>query len=235
MTVKFERATWRAIAVGSALAVLGAGSATASGADLDGHLESLLGVTRQGAEVSLAARDGALPPAAERGIATAEAEEPDLTSIEDLIAEADPKGDAEWECLSQAIYHEARGEPVEGQIAVAEVILNRRDSGRYPSTVCGVVEQGTGKRYQCQFSYYCDGLSDEIRDQRAWAEVGRVARVMIDGAPRGLTSGAMFYHTRAVEPYWAAKFTETAEIGAHLFYREGDEVRMASSASRASD
>ncbi len=234
MTMKFGRATWRAIAVGSALTIFGAGMASATGSDLDGHLGILLGEMRQGASVTLATRDGALPPASERGLKTIQADDPELSQLEDLIAEAEPKGDAEWECLSQAIYHEARGESLEGQIAVAEVILNRRDSGEYPATVCGVVEQGTGKKYQCQFSYYCDGLSDEPKDQRAWAEVGRVARVMMDGAPRDLTRGAMFYHTKAVEPYWADEFTETAEIGAHLFYRE-DEVRMMSSASRASD
>jgi hypothetical protein len=131
------------------------------------------------------------------------------------------------------ILAEARGETLVGQVAVAEVILNRRDSGKYPATVCGVVEQGTGEKYMCQFSYYCDGLSDEIGDRDAWAQVGRVARVMMDGAPRDLTNGAMFYHTKAVEPYWADEFYETAEIGAHLFYRE-DEVRMIASASRAS-
>ncbi len=234
MTMKFGRATWRAIVVGSALTILGAGAASATGADLDGRLDSLLGEMRQGAEVTLAARDGTMPPAAERGLETVEADKPNLSHIEDLLAEAEPKGDAEWECLAQAIYHEARGEPLVGQVAVAEVILNRRDSGRYPATVCGVVEQGTGEKYMCQFSYYCDGLSDEVGDRDAWAEVGRVARVMIDGAPRDLTNGAMFYHTKAVEPYWADEFYETAEIGAHLFYRE-DALRMISSASRASD
>jgi hypothetical protein len=233
MTMKFGRANWRAFVAVAALVSLGGGIASASGTDLDGRLDSVLGETRQGAEVTLSGRDGALPPPSERGIETAESEPPEALAIEDLIAEADPKGDSEWECLSQAIYHEARGESLEGQIAVAEVILNRRDSGKYPATVCGVVEQGTGRRNECQFSFWCDGLSDEIRDQGAWAEVGRVARVMIDGAPRDLTEGAMFYHTKAVEPYWADEFTETAEIGAHLFYRDGD-VRMAQSASRAS-
>jgi hypothetical protein len=234
MTVKFGRATGRALVMWPVLMMLGAGAASATGTDLDGHLDSLLGDRRQGAEVTSAAQDGTLPPASERGVEISKSEAPEPLQIEDLIARAEPKGDGEWECLSQAIYHEARGESLQGQIAVAEVILNRRDSGVYPSTVCGVVEQGTGARNMCQFSYYCDGLSDEIRDQRAWAEVGRVARAMLDGAPRQLTNGAMFYHTKAVEPYWAAKFTETAEIGAHLFYRDGT-VRMTQSASRASD
>ena len=234
MTMKFGRATWRAIVAAAALATLGAGAATASGSDLDSRLDSLLGEMREGAEVTMRAREEALPPPAERGLETAEADEPDLSDVEDLIAEADPEGDDEWECLSQAIYHEARGETLEGQIAVAEVILNRKDSGKYPATVCGVVEQGTGEKYMCQFSYFCDGLSDEIGDEEAWDKAGRIARVLLDGAPRELTNGALFYHTKAVSPYWADEFHQTAEIGAHLFYVE-DEVQMASNASRASD
>jgi len=234
MTKQFGRATRRAIVAGSALTVLWAGASTASGTALDGHLDSLLGAARVGAEVAATASEGKLPAPAARGIETSAAVGRHPSPAEALVARAEPKGDAEWECLSQAIYHEARGEPVLGQIAVAEVILNRRDSGAYPASVCGVVEQGTGEKNMCQFSYFCDGLSDAIADESAWDRAGRVARVMLDGAPRRLTNGAMFYHTHAVEPYWADEFTETAEIGAHIFYRE-DGLQMASNASRASD
>lgn len=143
-----------------------------------------------------------------------------------LAMAAEPEGDDEWRCLAEALYFEARGEPLRGQIAVAEVILNRRDSGAYPDSVCGVVHQGTGQRDRCQFSYHCDGQSDDIADARSWERVGRVARAMLDGAPRGLTDGAMFYHADTVEPYWADIFAETAQIGDHVFYRE-DEPRDA--------
>lgn len=234
MTKWFGCAAWRATVMGSAVTMLWAGACAASGAELDGGLDSLLGQMREGAEVTLAAREEGLPSAAERGLATEALDQSEAEDVEDLVAEAEPKGDAEWECLSQAIYHEARGESLEGQIAVAEVILNRKDSGQYPKTVCGVVEQGTGEKYMCQFSYFCDGLSDEIRDQDAWDRAGRIARVLLDGAPRDLTNGALFYHTKAVSPYWADEFHQTAEIGAHLFYVE-DEVQMASNASRGSD
>lgn len=131
------------------------------------------------------------------------------------------EGDAQWRCLAQALYFEARGESVEGIFAVAEVILNRVDSGRFPDTVCKVVNQGTGKRYQCQFSYTCDGYAETIREPRAWRKVGKIARLMLDGAPRELTDGATYYHTRAVKPRWASKFAHTADIGAHRFYRQG--------------
>ncbi len=128
------------------------------------------------------------------------------------------EGDAQWRCLSEALYFEARGESAKGVFAVAEVILNRVDSARFPATVCGVVRQGTGRRHECQFSYYCDGRPETISERAAWARVGKIARLMIDGGARDLTGGATFYHTRAVSPYWSRAFDRTAAIGAHLFY-----------------
>jgi spore germination cell wall hydrolase CwlJ-like protein len=128
-------------------------------------------------------------------------------------------GDAEWRCLTEALYFEARGEDIRGIFAVAEVILNRVDSKRFPSTVCGVVHQGTGEKYQCQFTYTCDGLDEAIREPRAWARVGKVARLMLDGAPRVLTDGATHYHTLAVDPRWARTFSLVSTIGEHHFYR----------------
>ena len=130
------------------------------------------------------------------------------------------EGGREWRCLAEALYFEARGESVKGQFAVAEVILNRVASPLYPDTVCGVVHQGTGRHLQCQFTYTCDGRSDAIRERRAFEEVGKVARLMLGGAPRVLTGGATHYHTHAVNPRWSRKFPRTARIGAHLFYRQ---------------
>ena len=128
-------------------------------------------------------------------------------------------GGAEWECLAEALYFEARGESVKGQFAVAEVILNRVKSSYYPDTVCGVINQGTGKKYQCQFTYTCDGNPERISEPRAFERVGKVARLMLDGAPKVLTGGATHYHTVAVRPSWARKFAKTASIGVHHFYR----------------
>ncbi len=130
------------------------------------------------------------------------------------------KGDAQWRCLSEALYFEARGENVVGQFAVAEVILNRVDSSRYPSTLCRVIRQGTGAKFQCQFTYTCDGLSENINERAAWHRVGKIARIMIDGKDRTLTDGATHYHTKAVNPRWARVFPRTATIGAHHFYRQ---------------
>jgi hypothetical protein len=143
----------------------------------------------------------------------------DLYSSEWLAAQPEAAGGTQWECLSEALYFEARGESNRGLFAVAEVILNRVDSPRYPDTVCGVVNQGTGRRNACQFSFTCDGRPEEVRDQTSWERVGKVARAMLDGAPRALTDGALFYHTTAVSPVWAARLDRTAAIGLHQFYR----------------
>ena len=143
-----------------------------------------------------------------------------ITYSRDFInAQPTATGGAQWECLSQALYHEARGETVRGMFAVAEVILNRVDSSAYPNSLCGVIHQGTGARYRCQFTYTCDGLSDRINEQAAWRVVGKVARIMIDGGARDLTSGATHYHTRAVSPSWSRVFARTITIGSHHFYR----------------
>jgi spore germination cell wall hydrolase CwlJ-like protein len=134
-----------------------------------------------------------------------------------LAAQPEATGDAEWRCLAEALYFEARGETVAGQFAVAEVILNRRDGAAHPGTICGVVRQGARKG--CQFSFVCDGRADRIREPAAFALAGKIARVMLDGGPRALTHGATYFHAVAVRPSWARRFEQTARIGRHLFYR----------------
>lgn len=139
-------------------------------------------------------------------------------------------GDAEFACLAEALYFEARGETVKGQFAVAEVIMNRVRSSQFPGSVCGVVNQGTssGRRHQCQFSYNCDGYEEVIAEKKAYERVSKVARTVMDGAAGGLTGGATYYHTTGVNPRWNRSFTKTAKIGVHLFYRD-DRYQTASS------
>ncbi len=133
-------------------------------------------------------------------------------------------GDKNWACLTEALYFEARGENLSGLFAVAEVILNRVDDGRYPNSVCGVINQGTGQRFRCQFTYTCDGRPEIITERRAYERVGKVARIMMDGAARQLTQGATHYHTKAVRPKWSRVFARTATIGFHHFYRQPDRL-----------
>ncbi|SHE40107.1 Cell wall hydrolase CwlJ, involved in spore germination [Litoreibacter ascidiaceicola] len=141
-----------------------------------------------------------------------------ITDASTLRALPAATGGPQWRCLAEALYFEARGETVKGQIAVAEVILNRVSSSRFPDTVCGVIKQGTGRKYACQFTYTCDGRPEHISEPGAFDRVGKIARMMLNGAPRKLSGGATFYHTTAVNPRWASKFRRTARHGVHLFY-----------------
>lgn len=139
-----------------------------------------------------------------------------LSKLQDLPR---AKGNAEWKCLSEALYFEARGESLVGQLAVAEVILNRVDHRKFPGSVCSVIGQGSERKNRCQFSYKCDGRKEVFSEPKAYDRVGKIARIMLDGKQRELTKGATFYHTTSVRPRWAKKFTRTAQIGVHLFYR----------------
>ncbi|WP_404818177.1 cell wall hydrolase [Roseobacter sinensis] len=136
-----------------------------------------------------------------------------------LDAQPPATGGPELECLAEALYFEARGETVKGQFAVAEVILNRVESDRFPGSACGVINQGTGKKYQCQFTYTCDGHKEIISEPRAFERVAKVARAALDGMAPELTEGATHYHTTAVSPRWSRVYTKTAAIGEHIFYR----------------
>ena len=127
-------------------------------------------------------------------------------------------GGEQWACLTEAIYFEARGESIKGQFAVAEVILNRADSSSFPATVCGVITQGSERRHACQFSYNCDGREEYIEELDAYDRIGKIARLMLDGAPRTITKGATYYHARSVNPRWANHFFKTASVGSHYFY-----------------
>lgn len=123
-------------------------------------------------------------------------------------------------CLAEAIYHEARGESVKGQAAVAEVVLNRVDSEKFASSVCGVINQPK------QFSYTIGGPKP-IRNKSAYLRARDIARQALAGAPRVLTGGATYFHTPAVRPSWSQRFQRTVRIGQHIFYRPGGQ-RVAS-------
>ncbi|QPM89062.1 cell wall hydrolase [Pseudooceanicola algae] len=135
-----------------------------------------------------------------------------------LAAQPAGAGGDQFQCLAEALYFEARGESVKGQFAVAEVILNRADSPDFPSSVCGVINQGTGRKYACQFTYTCDGRAETISEPRAYARVAKVASIMLAGAPRTLVDGATYYHTTHVNPSWSRRLNKTASIGVHQFY-----------------
>ena len=125
-------------------------------------------------------------------------------------------------CLADAIYFEARGEPVSGQEAVAQVILNRTVSGIYPKSVCGVVYQNKHKRNACQFSFACDGKPDKKKNEMAaWKRAKAIASAMASGEKRvSSLETATHYHATYVKPRWASKMKRLSKIGRHIFYHE---------------
>lgn len=120
-------------------------------------------------------------------------------------------------CLALNIYWEARSEPIAGQLAVAEVTMNRTYSDRFPDDVCSVVKQSNSSG--CQFSWYCDGKSDNPQDALAWSRAQHVARIYLTNSDIiDFVGEATFYHADYVTPYWAKTFKKERKIGRHIFY-----------------
>ena len=124
-------------------------------------------------------------------------------------------------CLATTIYFEARNQSLQGQLAVAQVVLERVYDGRFPDTVCEVVQAGGETRHRCAFSFYCDGLSDTPQDERAFTVARWIASGALEGVMSDVTGYATHYHTYYVRPDWSRHMRPTAVIGDHLFYREG--------------
>ena len=136
-------------------------------------------------------------------------------------------------CLALNTYHEAKNQSMIGQVATAQVVMNRVKDSRFPNTVCEVVKQGphrqswedTNKEYpirnRCQFSWYCDGKSDEPRrDSKEWRRAQDYARIVLSGRiVLDVTEGATHYHATYVKPAWAKTKTRTTRIESHIFYR----------------
>jgi hypothetical protein len=123
-------------------------------------------------------------------------------------------------CLAEAIYFEARGEAVRGQMAVAQVVLNRVFSGKYPNTVCGVVYQNAHRRLHCQFTFACDGIPDIVREPDMWERAQTIAAEMLDGKLWLPEVGkATHYHASWVRPGWVREMTKMHRLGVHTFYR----------------
>jgi len=137
-------------------------------------------------------------------------------SLDELVvdyAAAETEG-AEQDCLANAVYFEARGEPLQGQLAVAEVVLNRAASGRYPATLCGVVVQ------PAQFSFVRRGrIPQADRASDAWRRAVAVARIAKGRImPRVLPQSCLWYHASYVSPSWGRRLARNARIGLHIFY-----------------
>ena len=130
-------------------------------------------------------------------------------------------------CLAMNLYHETRGETLAGNIAVGYVTMNRVADPRYPDTICGVVHQAKYHGWdlvnpiknRCQFSWYCDGLSDTPQDGKAMLESVLIAKHIMAGTVTDISEGATHYHATYVNPYWADDMTVVLEVGQHIFYK----------------
>jgi spore germination cell wall hydrolase CwlJ-like protein len=141
------------------------------------------------------------------------------TPAERLGLTGKPRAKAE-KCLADAIYFESRGESERGQMAVAQVVMNRVFSGYYPDDVCGVVYQNAHRRLACQFTFACDGIPDRVTEPDAWSRAKRIARETLDGKHWLPDVGkATHYHATWVHPYWVRAMRKLDKIGVHTFYR----------------
>ncbi len=126
---------------------------------------------------------------------------------------------AEQQCLSEAVYYESRSENAWGQLAVAEVVMNRVADHRYPDTVCGVVYQGSERTTGCQFSFTCDGSMDDAPRGESWRRSQIVATNVLLGFNDPITGNATHYHADYVDPVWNSSLIQTTRFGTHIFYR----------------
>jgi spore germination cell wall hydrolase CwlJ-like protein len=140
---------------------------------------------------------------------------PEQKSLDELVGEheAAAASDGEQDCLAKAVYFESRGEPIQGQLAVAQVVMNRAASGRYPTSLCEVITQ------KAQFSFIRNGrfpTPDETSP--AWRKAVAIAEIARDKLVSTLPSDVLWYHAEYVAPAWGKRLTRTAQIGLHIFY-----------------
>ena len=130
-------------------------------------------------------------------------------------------------CLALNLYHEARGESLAGNLAVGFVTMNRVADPRYPDTVCGVVKQARYHawsdipiRNKCQFSWFCDGLSDQPKDDKAFMESVLLSKHILAGTVTDISESATHYHATWIQaPYWAGDLSVVLELDQHIFYK----------------
>ena len=125
----------------------------------------------------------------------------------------------EAKCLAQAVYYEARSEKTAGQLAVAEVVMNRVMDHRYPNTICDVVFQGATRTTGCQFTFTCDGAMRKTPRGVKWTKAKTIAAHVLMGLNEQKTKGATHYHATYVDPVWNAGLVKTRQIDTHIFYR----------------
>lgn len=137
----------------------------------------------------------------------------------------------ELDCLTQAVYFEARGETVRGQAAVAQVVLNRVKHPAFPKSVCAVVFQGAAS-HGCQFSFACDGSMRRTREAGAWDRARKVAARAMSGVVLADVGSATHFHTTGVSPGWGPRMLRVSQVGLHVFYRFNPHARTLDGAQK---
>ena len=141
------------------------------------------------------------------------------TALPDTAADVRvAKGQGALDCMTDAVYYEARGESDRGQAAVAQVVLNRVRRAGFPKSVCGVVFQGAAE-HSCQFSFACDGAMDQPRETIAWKRARAVAQRALDGRVMEEVGDATNFHVARLGQIWGAGLVKVAQVGAHVFYK----------------
>lgn len=159
-----------------------------------------------------------MPAVASEQLAYARANAP-VTGAFSTMTPVEVSDREKW-CLATAIYFEARGESYRGQVAVAQVVMNRVKDHRYPSTICGVVFQNQDKRNACQFSFACDGIPEVINEREPWVQAEDIAARYLAGELYLTEVGdSTHYHATYVSPKWAPRMEKVTQIGLHVFYK----------------
>lgn len=193
-----------------ALLALATAPATPFGSNLAEHMpEAIAAGISALAPVGAAAAAETVRPAPRADVSRSE-EGPELAR-EEVLHPAVARKSGDLACLAEAIYFEARGTGLEGESAVAHVVVNRAKAKSFPNSVCGVVHDG------CQFSYRCDGRSDALADSKARARAYRVAQAVLDGAP-DITRGALFFHSAKAKGGFKGR-KKLGAFGGNVFYR----------------
>ncbi|WP_131833795.1 cell wall hydrolase [Ancylobacter aquaticus] len=165
-------------------------------------------------------------PAGDSGTTDAPKAEDDLQRVTEGPSPAERLGlagkrrERAEKCLAEAVYFESRGEPLRGQVAVAQVVMNRVFSGYYPADICRAVYQNAHRRLACQFTFACDRVRDVVTEPELWKQAREIAGDMLEGRVWDPKVGrATHYHARSVRPYWIREMRKLDRIGEHTFYR----------------
>lgn len=212
-----------------------------STAGMDGYSQEAMALAAGGLDASAMAIANRHDPYAIDGAATRDRQSELLTARLQSLSTPEAVGSfrvsgarnqsRDLECLTQAVYYEARGEGQNGMKAVAQVVLNRARHPAFPKTICGVVFQGSNRSTGCQFSFTCNGAMRAAVNNAAWTRARNVASAALAGESYSAVGAATHFHTTAVAPSWRNRLVKVNQVGSHMFYRFGGRNGSASNLS----